>query len=74
MATEEKHNLNGNNEPKPIQAEEIKRQAEARKRNTIKKMNNWWLWFGVLILVAILIWWLFSMGLAEDAQGVFNGN
>lgn len=56
------------------QAHELKRQAEERKNKTIRKMNNWWLWFGVLVLVAILIWWLFSMGLAEDATGVINGN
>lgn len=56
------------------QAEELHERARERRNDTVKKMNNWWLWFGVLILIAILIWFLFSIGLFEDASGVINGN
>lgn len=67
-------NEKNRNEAPVDQAHELKREAQERRQKTIRKMNNWWLWFGVLVLVAILIWWLFSMGLAEDATGVINGN
>ena len=74
MATNEKHRDKIKNEIPSNQAHELRHEAYERKQKTIRKMNNWWLWFGVLVLVAILIWWLFSMGLAEDAMGFINGN
>lgn len=47
-------------------------QREKHRENT-RNMNKLWLWFGVLILVAILLWWIMSIGLAEDATGISNG-
>lgn len=48
-------------------------EGKNRKRNSSRKINNLWLWFGVLVLVAILIWWLFSLGIFGDATNAFNG-
>lgn len=74
MASDEKHRDEFNEALGVEQAHKLKREAEERKKNTVRKMNNWWLWFGVLILIVILVWWLFSMGLAEDSAGIINGN
>lgn len=80
MATDEKHK-NGIDGKKleeaalsTPQAEDLKENARQKNKSEVKKMNNWWLWFGVLVLVIILVWWLFSIGLFEDASGVINGN
>lgn len=39
-----------------------------------RKINKLWLWLGVLALCILLIWWIFSIGTAEDLSGVINGN
>lgn len=44
-----------------------------RENNTTRKNNKLWLWLGVLILVFILLYWLFSIGMFEDLSGVSNG-
>ena len=57
-------------------AEMIARSMEAEQKNKqrekTRRMNKLWLWLGVMILVAILLWWIFSIGFVEDAQGVTN--
>lgn len=55
-------------------AEKLKAEGKERKRNNTRRINNWWLWFGVLILIFILIWWLWTMGIFGDMTGYFNGN
>lgn len=39
-----------------------------------RKINKLWLWLGVLVLCILLVWWIFSIGTAEDLPGVINGN
>jgi len=56
------------------QAYGLRERARERRKNTVRKMNNWWLWFGVLVLIVILVWWLFSLGIFEDSTGIINGN
>lgn len=70
MAKEDYNNTEGRNR----QAEELLAEGKNRKRNGIKRRNNFWLWFGVLILIFILIWWLWTMGIFGDTTGYFNGN
>ncbi|MBD5204507.1 MAG: TMEM208 family protein [Bacteroidales bacterium] len=48
-------------------------EGRERKRENTKKLNNLWIWFGVLILIAILLYWIFSIGLLGDMEGTFNG-
>ena len=50
-----------------------KLRAERKRRNT-RRINNWWLWFGVIILIFLLVWWLWTMGIFGDMTGSFNGN
>lgn len=48
-------------------------EGRERKRENTRKINNMWLWLGVLVLVAILLWWIFSIGLFGDMTAAFNG-
>lgn len=56
------------------QACSLRKRAQERRKNTVEKMNIRWLWFGVLVLIVILVWWLFSMGIFEDSAGIANGS
>lgn len=50
-------------------ANSLKAQGRERHRENTRKINHLWLWLGVLILIAILLYWLFSMGLMESIAG-----
>lgn len=52
---------------------ELLADGKNRKRNNTRKINRLWLWLGVIILIFILFWWLFSIGTFEDLIGVSNG-
>ena len=39
------------------------RREERKRRNSI--LNKVWLWIGVIVLVAILLYWLFAIGTFE---------
>lgn len=66
--------MSNNNDNYDLVADKLKAEGKVRKNKSTRKINNLWLWFGVLILVAILLWWLFSMGVLGDGFGAFNGN
>ena len=53
-------------------ADSLKANGKNRKRESTNNINKLWLWLGVLILVAILIWWLFTYVIALDAAGGEN--
>lgn len=53
-------------------ARSMKAEGKEKHRENTRKMNRMWLWLGVLILVAILLWWIFSIGFFEDTTGVTN--
>ncbi len=63
-----------NQENADLIAEKLKAEGKDRKRKNSKRINNWWLWFGVIILIFILVWWLWTIGIFGDATGAFNGN
>ncbi len=84
MDTKERHiRENESNEKKEIRAEreglenleagQLKANAHNKKNSNTRKTNNMWLWFGVLILVFILLWWLYSIGTFEALIGTTNG-
>lgn len=50
-------------------ANSLKAQGRERHRENTRKINRLWLWLGVLVLIAILLYWLFSMGLMEGIAG-----
>lgn len=51
----------------------LKAHAKIQKNQNTRKINRIWLWFGVLILVLILLWWLFSIGTFDALMGTANG-
>lgn len=67
----EKHD---NQKDADLIADELRAEAKERKRKNTRRSNNWWLWFGVIILIFILVWWLWTMGIFGDMTGSFNGN
>lgn len=54
-------------------ANSLRAEGKDEKRNHTRKINRLWLWLGVIVLVIILLWWLFSIGFIEDTTGVTNG-
>lgn len=55
------------------EAQRLKAEGKVRRNNNTRKTNRLWLWLGVLILIFILIWWLYSIGTFEALSGVTNG-
>lgn len=76
MDRNEKH-LKENESPRKenadLIADSLRAEAKNRKRNSTRRVNRLWLWFGILILIFILLFWLFSIGIFGDLSGVFNG-
>ena len=54
-------------------AQRLRAEGKVRKNNGTRKVNKLWLWLGVLILIFILLWWLYSIGTFEALSGVTNG-
>ncbi len=79
MDTKERHVME-NNEPHEERlgrvapdAEALKAQGALRKNGSTKQINKLWLWFGIIVLILILLWWLFSIGTFEAVLGTNNG-
>lgn len=55
---------------------EMRRNIDARNRNyrNYKRSNKWWIWFGILVLIFILLWWLWTVGIFGDAIIRYQGN
>ncbi len=54
-------------------ADSLRAEARNRRRENTAKNNRLWLWLGILVLVAILLYALFSMGLFESMSSA-SGN
>ena len=54
-------------------ADGLRANGKNAKRNDTRRINKLWLWLGVLVLIVILVWWLFSYVIAFDAAGDENG-
>lgn len=65
---------NKNQENADLIADKLRADGKERKRRNTRRINNWWLWFGVIILIFLLVWWLWTMGIFGDITGSFNGN
>ena len=65
---------NKNQENADLIADKLRADSKERKRRNTRRINNWWLWFGVIILIFLLVWWLWTMGIFGDMTGSFNGN
>ncbi len=56
-----------------LEAEKMRVQAKKQEREHTHKVNKLWMWLGVLLLIFILLWWLWTIGTFEDLFGVTNG-
>lgn len=50
-------------------ANSLRVDAKKRSQENISKNNRLWLWLGILVLVAILLYCLFSIGLFSSMGG-----
>lgn len=55
------------------EAQRLRADGKVRRNNGTRRVNKLWLWLGVLILIFILLWWLYSIGTFEALTGVSNG-
>lgn len=54
-------------------AESLPAAGKERKRRNTYKTNRLWIWFGVIVLIFILLFWLFAIGTFGDLADWFNG-
>lgn len=74
METNEKHiKENERSGHTDMAADSLTARKKNRKRRNTKNANRLWLWFGILILVFILLYWLFSIGIFADLTNSVNG-
>lgn len=73
MDSKEKHIKENESVNADMIANSMKAEGRERHRESTRKINRLWLWLGVLVLIAILLYWLFSIGIMESLAGVFNG-
>lgn len=55
------------------EARRLRVDGKVRRNNSTRRVNRLWLWLGVLALIFILLWWLYSIGTFEALSGVTNG-
>ena len=67
MERDERHKHDGKQDNADLIAESMLAEQKNKQRETTKKMNRLWIWLGVLLLVAILLWFIFGLGLFESA-------
>ncbi len=77
MDTRERHiKENERREEAPnadLLADSLPANGKERKRKDTVKINKLWLWFGVIVLIFILLFWLFAIGTFGDLADWFNG-
>lgn len=73
MDSKEKHIKENESVNADLIADSMRAEGKERHRENTRKINRLWLWLGVLILIAILLYWLFSIGLIGDLSGASNG-
>lgn len=54
-------------------ANSLKVDGKKRENRSTRNINKLWLWLGVLVLIAILLWWVFTYVIEIDLFGGFNG-
>lgn len=54
-------------------ANSMKAKGKNEERNHTARSNRLWLWLGVIVLIFILAYWLFSIGIFGDLTNSFNG-
>ena len=72
MERDERHKHENHGDNADLIAKSMKAEQKEKQRESTRRMNKLWIWLGVLFLVAILLWWIFSIGFFEDTSGVTN--
>lgn len=72
MERDDKRRHDNHSENADLIANSMKAHQKEKERESTRRMNKLWIWLGVLFLVAILLWWIFSIGFFEDTTGVTN--
>ena len=73
MEREERHRRDDEAVNADMIAQSMKAEEKNKHRENARRINRLWLWLGILVLVAILLYWIFSIGLLESLTGVANG-
>ncbi len=73
MDSKEKHIRENEPVNADMIADSLRAEGRNRKRESTRKINRLWLWLGILVLIAILLYWLFSIGIIGDMTNSFNG-
>jgi len=68
-----KEEVRCHNELANEEARRLRTESKIRHNSSIRRVNKLWLWLGVLILIFILLWWLYSIGTFEAITGAING-
>lgn len=65
MEKERKHNEVNQDDNVDLIARSLEAEQKNKQREHTNRMNRLWIWLGVMFLVAILIWFIFGLGLFE---------
>lgn len=64
-----KDEIRENRELVSHEANQLRADGKKRHNESTRKINKLWLWLGVIILIFILLWWLWSIGIFNDLSG-----
>jgi hypothetical protein len=53
--------------------DEIMADGRNRRRQRTERISRLWLWLGISILLFILIYWMFTVGIWSDMIAYLNG-
>ena len=65
METDNRQTRNRQADNADMIARSLEAEQKGKQREHTRRMNRLWIWLGVMILVAILIWFIFGLGLFE---------
>ena len=68
--SDKKHDHDKGNEE--LIAKSMEANQKQHEREHVRNLNKLWIWLGVIVLVVLLLWWIFSIGFFEDTTGVTN--
>lgn len=69
METNDRRNENETRDPREsMEINRLRADEKIRKNESTRKINRLWMWLGIIILLFILFWWIFSIGGFEALQ------
>lgn len=51
-----------------MEINQLRADEKIQRNRSTRKINRLWMWLGIIILLFILFWWLFSIGAFEALQ------